>query len=96
MWTDERRRTTGSPAGTAGGGGAVDEFDVLVVEGDHALGVDLAERDLEPRAVPARLVEGQVADTRGLLGGLVLSLGVAAASLPLLGPTTAPSAVRFE
>jgi hypothetical protein len=31
-----------------------------------------------------------------LLGGLVLSLGVAAASLPLLGPTTAPSAVRFE
>jgi hypothetical protein len=34
MWTDERRRTTGSPAGTAGGDGAVDEFDVLVVEGD--------------------------------------------------------------
>jgi FtsX-like permease family len=31
-----------------------------------------------------------------LVGGLVLSLGVAAASLPLLGPTTAPSAVRFE
>jgi hypothetical protein len=31
-----------------------------------------------------------------LAGGLVVALGVAAAALPLLGRTTAPSAVRFE
>ena len=32
----------------------------------------------------------------GLGAGLALALGVAAATLPLLGPTTAPSTVRFE
>jgi predicted lysophospholipase L1 biosynthesis ABC-type transport system permease subunit len=32
----------------------------------------------------------------GLGGGLALALGVAAATLPLLGRTTAPSTVRFE
>jgi hypothetical protein len=32
----------------------------------------------------------------GLVGGLVVALGVAAATLPLLGRATAPSAVRFE
>ena len=32
----------------------------------------------------------------GLGGGLALALGVAAATLPLLGRTTAPSSVRFE
>ena len=31
-----------------------------------------------------------------LAGGLAVALGVAAAALPLLGRTTAPSAVRFE
>lgn len=32
----------------------------------------------------------------GLAGGLALALGVAAATLPLLGRATAPTAVRFE
>ncbi|HET6775732.1 MAG TPA: hypothetical protein VFH36_20640, partial [Acidimicrobiales bacterium] len=31
-----------------------------------------------------------------LAGGLAVALGVAAATLPLLGRATAPSAVRFE
>jgi hypothetical protein len=31
-----------------------------------------------------------------LAGGLGVAVGIAAAALPLLGPTTAPSAVRFE
>jgi hypothetical protein len=31
-----------------------------------------------------------------LTGGLALALGLSAAALPLLGPTTAPTAIRFE
>ena len=40
----------------ARGDDAVDEGDCLVVEGDHPLGVELAERDFQPRAVARDLV----------------------------------------
>ena len=45
------------PASGACGGDPVDEGDGLVVEGDHALGVELAEEDLQPGAVAADLVD---------------------------------------
>ena len=38
-------------------GDPVDQRDGLVVEGDHAFGVELAERDLEPCAVATNLVD---------------------------------------
>ena len=41
----------------ARGDDAVDEGDRLVVEGDHPFGVELAERDLQPRAVARDLVD---------------------------------------
>ena len=40
----------------AGGDDPVDEGDGLVVEGDHAFGVELTERDFQPGAVPGDLV----------------------------------------
>jgi hypothetical protein len=43
-------------AGRAGGGDAVDEFDGLVVEGDHPFAVELAEGDFQPSAVAGDLV----------------------------------------
>ena len=48
-----RQRLTGR----AGGGDPVDEGDGLVVEGDHAFGVELAEGDLQPGAVATNLVD---------------------------------------
>ena len=41
----------------AGGGDTVDERYGFVVEGDHAFGVELAERDLEPGSVFGDLVD---------------------------------------
>ena len=45
------------PSGAACCGDAVDEGDGFVVERNHAFGVELAERDFQPRAVPDDLVD---------------------------------------
>ena len=45
------------PAGRACGGDPVDAGDGLVVAGDHAFGVELGERDLQPGAVATDLVD---------------------------------------
>jgi hypothetical protein len=41
---------------SSGGGDAVDEFDGLVVEGDHPFAVELAEGDFQPGTVAGDLV----------------------------------------
>ena len=45
------------PPGRAGAGDAVDQGDGVVVEGDHALAVELAERDFQPGAGAGDLVD---------------------------------------
>jgi hypothetical protein len=45
------------PAGRAGRGDAVDQRDGVVVKGDHALAVELAERDFQPGAGAGDLVD---------------------------------------
>jgi hypothetical protein len=45
------------PAGRARGGDAIDDRQHVVVEGDHPVGLELAERDLQPGALSGHLVD---------------------------------------
>ncbi|OHV47346.1 hypothetical protein BCD48_18430 [Pseudofrankia sp. BMG5.36] len=45
------------PARRAGLGDAVEQVEGVVVEGDHPLGVELAERDLQPASLGGDLVD---------------------------------------